>query len=86
MRKGTVVMMNQKEIYLAKQVNELQDKLKEYKDYFGDIEKVKKENQERYEYMVSFNKEVKKRAKELFEGDGYHLLGRKDGKSSWEDK
>ena len=51
--------MNQKEIYLAKQVNELQDKLKEYKDYFGDIEKVKKENQERYEYMVSYAKQMK---------------------------
>ena len=51
-------MMNQKEIYLAKRVNELQDKLKEYRDYFGDIEKVKKENQERYEYMVSYAKQM----------------------------
>lgn len=51
--------MNQKEIYLAKQVNELQDKLKEYKDYFGDIEKVKEENRERYEYMVSYANQMK---------------------------
>ena len=56
-------MMNQKEIYLAKRVNELQDKLKEYKDYFGDIEKVKKDNQERYEYMVSYANQMKEREK-----------------------
>ena len=55
--------MNQKEIYLAKRVNELQDKLKEYKDYFGDIEKVKKENRERYEYMVSYAKQIKEKGK-----------------------
>lgn len=56
--------MNQKEIYLAKRVNELQDKLKEYRDYFGDIEKVKKENQERYKYMVSYAKQMKEREKQ----------------------
>ena len=56
-------MMNQKEIYLAKRVNELQDKLKEYRDYFGDIEKIKKENMERYKYMVSYAKQMKEREK-----------------------
>ena len=56
-------MMNQKEIYLAKRINELQDKLEEYRDYFGDIEKVKKENQERYKYMVSYAKQMAEKGK-----------------------
>lgn len=57
-------MTNQKEIYMAKRINELQDKLKEYRDYFGDIEKVKKENMERYKYMVSYAKQMKEKGKQ----------------------